>query len=141
MAAPRPYQKVRSLWATAVMTKYFPDWANWDEQVPIYDVRGLDPGTVKTVGIMLFTRVMPRADILAVKPDRLLLVEFDKQMMLTHVSKLDRYIDAVRNDSVRPKWATIPVEGAYVTPGYDARLEAECKRKGYRYIVEEEPAP
>jgi hypothetical protein len=123
------------------MRKYFPDWDQWDEQVPIYDIRGLDPGTVRTVGIMFFTRVMPRADILAVKPDRLLLVEFDKQMMLTHVGHLDRYIDAIRNDAIRPKWHDIPIEAAYVTPGYDARIEAECTRKGYRYIVEEEPAP
>jgi len=134
----RPYTKRRSAWAHRVMAKYFPDWPTWDEQVPLYDFRGWDLRTVESVGPMAFTRLMPRADLIAVKPDALLILEFDNEMRVLNIAKLDRYIDAVRNDYLRPKWRELRIQGVYVTPGYDGRLEEECKRKGYRYIVEPE---
>jgi len=121
------------------MSKYFPDWPEYDEQVPIFDVRGLDERTIQTVGIAIFTRMMPRADVIAVRPGELLLVEFDKQMDPLKVSRLLRYREAVRHDYVRPEWRKAKIHLAYVTPGYDARIEAECKRHGIRYIVEPEP--
>jgi len=121
------------------MSKYFPDWPDYDEQVPIYDIRGLDENTIKTVGIALFTRVMPRADVIAVKPGRLLLIEFDKQMDAMKVSRLLAYADAIRHDYVRPEWRKAKIEMVYVTPAYDSRIEAQCKAHGIRYIVEPEP--
>jgi len=135
----RRYQKKRSAWVRRVMEKYFPDWPQWDEQVPLYDFRGWDLKTVESVGPLLFTRVMPRADVIALRDDELLIIEFDKQMKLVHVARLDRYIEAIRNDYVRPDWRKRHIIAAYVTPGYDARFEAECRRKGYRYIVEPVP--
>jgi len=121
------------------MAKYFPDWPGYDEQVPIYDFRGYDLRTVKSVGPLIFTRAMPRADVIALRPNELLVVEFDKQMDLVHISRLDRYIDAIKHDYVRPDWAKRKIIAAYVTPAYDGRFEYECKRKGYRYIVHPEP--
>jgi hypothetical protein len=82
---------------------------------------------------------MPRADVIAVKPGRLLIVEFDKQMDVMKVSRLLRYADAVKHDYVRPEWRKAKIEMAYVTHAYDSRIEAECKRLGIRYIVEPEP--
>jgi hypothetical protein len=121
------------------MAKYFPDWTEWDEQVPLYDFRGWDPKTIESVGPLIFTRAMPRADLIALKPGELLIAEFDRTMILTNISRLERYIDAVKNDYVRPDWKTRKVQATYITPGFDARFEDECKRKGYRYIVEPEP--
>jgi len=135
----RPYIKKRTRWAERVMTKHFPDWAEWDEQVPLYDFRGWDPKTIESVGPLAFTRVMPRADLIAIRAREILVVEFDNQMVLTNVSRLDRYIEAMKNDYLRPEWARLYVHAAFVTPGYDARFEAECRRKGYRYIVEPQP--
>ena len=136
----RPYRKKRSRWADAVMAKYFPDWPEWDEQVPLYDFRGWDLKTVESVGPLIFTRTMPRADLIALKDGELLIIEFDNQMTLTNISRLDRYIEGIKNDYLRPEWRTRTLHAAYVTPGYDARFEAECRRKGYRYIVEPVPA-
>jgi len=121
------------------MAKYFPDCPEWDEQVPLYDFRGWDPKTIESVGPLIFTRAMPRADLIAIRPTFILVVEFDNLMVLTNVARLDRYIDAIKNDYLRPEWRTKDVQAAYVTPGYDARFEAECQRKGYRYIVEPVP--
>jgi len=135
----RPYLKRRSAWAEAVMARHFPDWKTWDEQVPLYDFRGWDPKTIESVGPLMFTRAMPRADLIAVRATDLLIVEFDNLMVLTNVSRLDRYIDAVKNDYLRPEWRRLFIKAAYVTPGYDARFEAECRRKGYTYIVEPVP--
>ena len=135
----RPYVKRRSAWAEKVMAKYFPDWPEWDEQVPLYDFRGWDPKTIESVGPLMFTRAMPRADVIALRPGRILIVELDNQMVLTNVARLDRYLDALKNDYLRPEWKTLRTQAAYVTPGYDARFEAECRRKGYRYIVEPVP--
>ena len=135
----RPYRKKRSRWAEAVMAKHFPDWPEWDEQVPLYDFRGWDLKTVESVGPLIFTRTMPRADLIALKEDELLIIEFDNQMKLTSISRLDRYVEAIKNDYLRPEWRTRTLHAVYVTPGYDARFEAECRRKGYRYIVEPVP--
>jgi len=135
----RPYHKKRDAWAERVMQKHFPDWPTWDTQVPLYDFRGWDPKTIESVGPLVFTRTMPRADVIALRPLGILVVELDNQMVLTNISRLDRYVEAVRNDYIRPEWKALSVTAAYVTPGFDARFEAECKRKGYRYIVE--PAP
>jgi len=135
----RPYEKKRSRWAEAVMAKYFPTWKTWDEQVPLYDFRGWDPKTIESLGPLTFTRVMPRADLLAVLGTNILIIEFDNQMVLTNISRLDRYIEAVKHDYLRPAWRDYITTAAYVTPGYDARFEAECRRKGYRYIVEPVP--
>jgi hypothetical protein len=135
----RPYVKRRSKWVEAVMSKYFPDWPEYDEQVPLYDTRGLDEKTVKTVGIAIFTRMMPRADVIAVRDGELLLIEFDKQLDLMKVSRLLRYAEAMKHDYVRPEWHKARIKMVYVTPGYDARIEAECKRLGIEYIVEPEP--
>jgi hypothetical protein len=121
------------------MAKYFSDWETWDEQVPLYDFRGWDPKTIESVGPLVFTRVMPRADLVALRPNELLIIEFDKTMELTKVSKMDRYIDAIKNEYIRKDWKTRKITAAYVTPGYDGRFEAECRRKGYQYIVEPEP--
>ena len=129
----------RQPWVQHVMKKYFSDWLEWDEQVPIFDIRGLDEKTVQTVGIALFTRMMPRADVIAIKKDRLLIIEFSRMMDPLHVQRLARYIDAIRHEYVRVKWRDMPIEGIYVTPGYDARIEAECGRLGFRYLVEPEP--
>jgi len=120
------------------MEKYFPDWPEYDEQIPIYDFRGYDLDTVRSVGPMFFTRLMPRADVIALRPGRLLIIEFDKTMELVKVTRLLRYMDAVRNDYMRPDWRTRRILGAYVTPGYDARFEAECSRLEIQYIVEPE---
>ena len=135
----RPYRKKRTKWADVVMAKYFPDWPTWDEQVPLYDFRGWDLKTIESVGPLTFTRTMPRADLIAVGPYELLIIEFDNQMTLTNVSRLDRYIEAIFVDQLRPEWGDLAIYAAYVTPGYDARFEAECQRKGYRYIVEPVP--
>jgi len=135
----RPYVKKRSAWAEAVMSKHFPDCPEWDEQVPLYDFRGWDPKTIESVGPLVFTRAMPRADLIAVRPTFILVMEFDNIMVLTNVARLDRYIDAIRNDYLRPDWRLKDITAVYVTPGYDARFEAECARKGYRYIVEPVP--
>lgn len=135
----RPYRKKRTKWASAVMAKYFPTWPTWDEQVPLYDFRGWDLKTVESVGPLTFTRTMPRADLIALRGTELLIVEFDNQMVLTNISRLARYIEGVRNDYLRPEWRDRKIQAAYVTPGYDARFEAECRRKGYRYIVEPVP--
>jgi len=135
----RPYLKKRSRWAETVMAKYFGDWPESDEQVPLYDFRGYDLPTVESVGPLIFTRLMPRADLIALKGNELLIIEFDQQMVLTNISRLDRYIEAIGHDHLRPDWRTKVVRAAYVTPGYDARFEAECRRKGYRYIVEPVP--
>lgn len=135
----RPYRKKRSKWADRVMAKYFAEWKTWDEQVPLYDFRGWDIATVESVGPLAFTRAMPRADLIAVRAGEMLIIEFDNQMVLTNVSRLDRYIDAVENDYLRPEWHTLKITAAFVTPGFDARFQAECTRKGYRYIVEPEP--
>jgi len=132
----RPYVKKRSAWAEKVMAKYYPNWPTWDEQVPLYDFRGWDPKTIESVGALTFTRLMPRADLIAVRKTDLLIIEFDNIMVLTNVSRLDRYVDAIKHDYLRPEWRELYVHAAYVTPGYDARFEAECRRKGYRYIVE-----
>jgi len=136
----RPYLKKRSRWAETVMAKHYPDWPEWDEQVPLYDFRGYDLPTVESVGPLTFTRLMPRADLIALKDNELLIIEFDNQMVLTNLSRLDRYIEAVQNDYLRPGWRTRVIKAAYVTPGFDARFQAECRRKGYRYIVEPVPA-
>jgi len=136
----RPYEKKRSRWAEVVMTRHYPDWPEWDEQVPLYDFRGWDPATVESVGPLIFTRAMPRADLIALKGNELLVIEFDQQMVLTNISRLDRYIEAVQNDYLRPEWRLKVIRAAYVTPGFDARFQAECRRKGYRYIVEPVPA-
>jgi len=135
----RPYVKRRSRWAEVVMAKYFPKWPAWDEQVPLYDFRGWDPKTLESIGPLTFTRVMPRADLIAVWGTNLLIIEFDNQMVLTNVARLDRYMEAVKNDYLRPAWRDYLITAAYVTPGYDARFEAECRRKGYQYIVEPVP--
>ena len=135
----RPYVKRRSAWVEVVMTKYFPDWRDWDEQVPLYDFRGWDIRTIESVGALTFTRVMPRADVIALRRGELLIIEFDKTMELTKVARLSRYIDALRHDHLRPGWRDRLLTAAYVTPGYDARFEDECRRLGYRYIVEPEP--
>lgn len=121
------------------MKKHFPGWPTYDEQVPLYDFRGYDPATVKSVGPLAFSRLMPRADLIALKPGELLIIEFDKQMTLTSVSRLGRYIEAVQNDELRPDWRTRKITAVHVTPGFDARFKAECERKGYRYIVEPVP--
>ena len=121
------------------MAKYFSDWPEWDEQVPLYDFRGWDPATIESVGPLTFTRTMPRADLIALKGTGLLIIEFDKQMTLTNISRLDRYIEAVQNDYLRPEWRLKVISSAYVTPGFDARFQAECRRKGHRYIVEPVP--
>lgn len=135
----RPYRKKRSKWATAVMEKYFPDWPTYDEQVPLYDFRGWDPKTIESVGPLTFTRTMPRADLIALRETDLLIIEFDNQMVLTNISRLGRYIEAIRNEYIRTEWRRLVIKPVYVTPGYDARFEAECRRKGYRYIVEPVP--
>ena len=135
----RPYVKRRSAWTEAVMDKYFPDWPTWDEQVPLYDFRGWDPATIESLGPLYFTRVMPRADLIAIRRNEILIVEFDKTMELTKVARLARYIEAIKNDYVRPAWRNYLLTAVYVTPGYDARFENECRRLGYRYIVEPEP--
>lgn len=135
----RPYVKKRTKWAEAVMAKHFSDWLEWDEQVPLYDFRGWDPKTIESVGPLIFTRTMPRADVIAIRAKELLIIELDNQMVLTSISRLERYIDAVKHDYLRPEWARLFIHAAYVTPGYDARFEAECRRKGYRYIVEPQP--
>jgi len=136
----RPYTKKRSRWAEVVMAKNYPGWEEWDEQVPLYDFRGYDILTVESVGPLTFTRLMPRADLIALKGTELLIIEFDNQMTLTNVSRLDRYIEAIKNDYLRPEWRLKTIRAAYVTPGFDARFQAECRRKGYRYIVEPVPA-
>ena len=136
---PRPYVKRRTGWAAVVMADHFPDWPDWDEQVPIYDLRGYDEKTVKSVGVMFFTRLMPRADVIALKPGELLIVEFDKQMDLLHAARLARYMEAIKHDAVRKDWRERKISAAYVTPAYDARLEDEAHRIGARYIVEPEP--
>jgi len=122
------------------MSNYFPEWAEYDEQVPLYDLRGYDLDTVRSVGPMFFTRLMPRADVIALKPGALLIIEFDKTMELVKVTRLLRYMEAVRNDYLRPDWRTRRISAAYVTPGYDARFAAECERIGVQYIVEPEVA-
>jgi len=121
------------------MSKYFPEWTTYDEQVPIYDLRGYDEKTVRSVGVMFFTRMMPRADVIALRPGELLVLELDKQVDLLHVSRLARYLDAIAHDAVRLDWARRKIRAAYVNPAYDARLEAECKRLGFQYIVEPVP--
>jgi len=121
------------------MKKYFADWKEYDEQVPLYDFRGYDLKTVESVGAMIFTRVMPRADLVAYRRNEVLLGEFDKQIDVLKVSRLLRYADALRNDYLRPAWRTAKLSTFYVTPGYDARIEDECRRLGVRYIVEPEP--
>jgi len=136
----REYRKRRSKWAEAVMRKHFPEFEVWDEQVPLYDFRGWDLKTVRSVGPLLFTRTMPRADLIAIKEDKLLIIEFDKQMKLVNITKLDAYIDALRHDYLRPNWAKKRIIAVYVTPGYDARIEYACRLRRYRYIVEPEPA-
>ena len=135
----RPYVKRRTLWVSIVMEKYFPDWKDWDEQVPIFDIRGLDRKTVETVGIGYFTRIMPRADAVAVKPDELLVLEFDKDMVFMHVRKLAAYIDSVKSDFVRENWKKKKITGIYVIPAPEARIEDYCKRMGFRLIIEPEP--
>ena len=135
----RPYVKRRTAWAEVVMHKYFPDWTVWDEQVPLYDFRGWDIKTIESVGPLTFTRVMTRADLIAIRRNEILIIEFDKTMELTKVARLARYIEAIKNDYIRPEWRNFLLTAVYVTPGYDARFEAECLRKGYRYIVEPEP--
>jgi len=135
----RPYRKKRSAWAERVMTKYFPEWPEWDEQVSLYDFRGYDLLTVESVGPLIFTRLMPRADLIALKNRELLIIEFDNKMVLTNITRLDRYIEAIQNDYLRPEWRLRTIRAAYVTPGFDARFQAECRRKGYRYIVEPIP--
>ena len=121
------------------MRAHFPEWETWDEQVPLYDFRGWDEATIESVGPLTFTRTMPRADLIALKDNELLIIEFDNQMTLTNISRLDRYIEAIKNDYIRPEWRTLKISAAYVTPGFDARFQAECRRKGYRYIVEPVP--
>jgi hypothetical protein len=121
------------------MAKYFPDWPTWDEQVPLYDFRGWDLKTVESVGPLFFTRTMPRADLIALRRGELLIIEFDNLMVLTNVARLARYIEAIRNDYLRPDWRDRLITAAYVTPGYDARFEAECRRHGWKYIVEPPP--
>ena len=135
----RPYVKRRTAWAEVVMRKYFPDWPTWDEQVPLYDFRGWDIKTIESVGPLTFTRVMPRADLIALRRGEILIIEFDKTMELTKIARFTRYIEALKNDYIRPEWRDRPLTAVYITPGYDARFEAECLRKGYRYIVEPEP--
>jgi len=135
----RPYIKKRSTWAERVMAKHFPDWPTWDEQVPLYDFRGWDEKTIQSVGPLMFTRAMPRADLIALRGSEILVVEFDQTMILTNVSRLGRYIDAIKHDYVRPEWRDRFIHAAYVTPGYDARFEAECRRNGYKYVVMEAP--
>ena len=135
----RPYQKKRTKWADVVMAKYFPGWDTWTEQVALYDFRGWDLKTVRSVGPLTFTRLMPRADLIAIGPTELLIIEFDSQMTLTSVTRLGRYVEAIQNDYVRPEWRELRIIAVYVTPGYDARFEAECARHGYRYIVEPQP--
>ena len=135
----RPYRKKRSRWADVVMAKHYPDWPDWDEQVALYDFRGWDIPTIESVGPLTFTRTMPRADLIALKKGEILIIEFDEQMVLTSVSRLDRYIEAIKNDYVRPAWRTLKLSAAYVTPGFDARFQHECRLKGYRYIVEVVP--
>jgi len=120
------------------MEKYFSDYPDYDEQVPIYDLRGYDLDTVRSVGPMFFTRLMPRADVIALKPGFLLIIEFDKQMDLVKVTRLLRYMEAVLNDYLRADWRTRKISAAYVTPGYDARFEAECARHNIKYVVEPE---
>lgn len=136
---PRPYQKRRSKWAAAVMAKHFPDWKEYDEQVPLFDLRGYDLRTVESAGVLTFARLMPRADLIAVRSSDLLVIEFDNQMVLTNIVRLDRYVEAIKNDHVRPTWRTLAIKPVLVTPGYDGRFEAECRRRGYRYIVEAVP--
>jgi len=136
----REYRKRRSKWAEVVMRKYFPDWPQWDEQVPLYDFRGFDLKTVESVGPLTFTRTMPRADLIALRGNELLIVEFDRSMKVIHITRLDGYVDAIKHDHLRPEWRKKRIIPVYVTPGYDARLEYACKVRRYRYIVEPEPA-
>ena len=135
----RPYVKRRSAWVERVMTKYFADWPDYDEQVSLFDLRGYDEKTVRSVGVMFFTRLMPRADVIAIRDNELLIVELDHRMELLHVSRLKRYVDAIKHDEARPDWRRRKVVCAYVTSGYDVRIENECQRLGFRYIVEPEP--
>ena len=123
------------------MSKHFPAWPDWDEQVPIYDLRGLDVDTIETVGFGYFTRIMPRADLIALKPGELLVVEFDRAVNPMHVITLTRYIDAVRHDHLRPDWRKRKLKGAFVIPEAESRVKAECERLGYMYVVEPEPVP
>jgi len=120
------------------MKKYFRDWPAWDEQVPIYDFRGYDLDTVRSVGAMFFTRLMPRADVIALREGELLILEFDKTMELVKISRLLRYADAIQNDLMRPDWRTRRITMGYVTPAYDARFAAECSRLNVLYIIEPE---
>lgn len=120
------------------MAKHFPEWSQFDEQVPLYDLRGYDPATVNSIGVMFFTRLMPRADVIALRMGEILIVEFDRQMILTNVTRLLRYADAIKNDAVRPDWRDRKIQMVYVTPGLDVRFSAECARIGARYIAEPE---
>jgi len=135
----RVYTKRRSIWAKIVMDKYFADWPDWDEEVPIFDIRGLDLRTIDTVGIGYFTRVMPRADVVALREGELMVVEFDTAANPMNVWKLSKYIDSIRAEHVRDDWRKRKISGAFVVPSYEARVEAECERLGYRFIVEPQP--
>jgi len=103
-------------------------------QAPLYDTRGINPEDLKTFGIYFYERVMPRADILIIRPDEVLLVEIKTDPKLREVQNLLFYRDALTHDEIRrPQIAGKKIRMIFISGKTDVRLKARCSELGIEY--------
>ena len=135
----RRYIKRRGPWASLFMKTYYPGVKDWDVQVPIFDLRGIPKSVVDTFGPFYFERSMPRADIIALPPNELILVEMHYAPTPHDVGALDFYIDAIQHDDLHKEWRRRKLTAIFVSSAEESRVRARCEEKGYKFIVLEPP--
>ena len=131
----RPYTLRDRELARVFVRQYFPGEVA-EFQAPLYDVRGIDPKMLKTFGVHFFERAMPRADVLIITPEKVIIAEVKSRPLPRDVAQLEFYIDALRHDVIRrTDILGKPIEAYFVAGREDARVEALCRAKGIKFVL------
>jgi len=132
MTSGRPdMQRRMCIW---YLKTFHPGITSFQYQAAVFDDRLLSPTLNKTDRIEIFSRAMPRIDLLIELPDHIEIIEAKTSPKLKDIAELKFYENALKHDSTRPQILNVPKKLIFLTADDHRSIEMYAKQYKIEYI-------
>lgn len=132
MTSGRPdMQRRMCIW---YLHKYHPGNTNFQYQASVFDDRLFHSGTREKTQLAIFSRAMPRIDLLIDLGDHIEIIEAKTHPKLKDIAELKFYENALKHDSTRPHMGDLPKKLIFLTADDHKSVEIYAEKFNIEYI-------
>lgn len=116
------------------LQKYHPGITTFQYQAAVFDDRLINSEATKETQMAVFSRAMPRIDLLIDLGDRIEIIEAKTHPKLKDIAELKFYENALKHDTTRPQMSDLPKKLVFLTADDHKSVEIYAEKFNIEYI-------